>query len=246
MAEQSEWDTLSRRMIADGRAQSGEPPTAEEVEALFDGSLSEEEEARVRARLVYYPDMVRVMTAQPPSEDIRVLTDDERRADWAAIQKRIAPAPPVPIRTKRRYLPYAAAAIFTLGALGVVYVATRSSSTPSDHPLIARRVERRALRPDAFLRGGEAPSAVALAPADEYVLQLLTSDEVHGDSYRVEIVDTDSNGVNWTRSGLRGVPSGAFEISVSSRVLRPGGHYRIILYKASDRVATYTVRVTTT
>jgi len=228
-------------LIAERRAQSGEPPTADEVEALFAGDLSEDEAARVRARLVDYPELVRVMTQQPPPEDVRILTDDERREDWAAIQKRIAP--PIPIRTKPRYLPYAAAAAVALAALSAVYVASRSSTAPSKPPLVARHVERRALRPDAILRGGESAPAVALAAADEYVLQLLTSNEVHDDSYRVEIVDMEANRVIWTRPGLRGGPSGSFEISVSGAVLRPGGRYQIVLYKASQRVATYTVRV---
>jgi hypothetical protein len=246
MAEQPEWDVLSQRMIAEGRARPGEPPTAEEVDALFEGTLSEEEAAGARARLIHYPEMVRVMTQEPPPENVRVLSDDERRADWAAIQKRIAPSAPVPIRTKPRYWPYAAAAALTLAALSIVNVASRSRSTPHEPPLVARRIERRALRPDAILRGGESSPAVALAAADDYVLQLLTSSEVHDDSYRVEIVDTQTSRVSWTRSGLRGSRSGAFEIAVPGTVLQPGERYQIDLYKASQRVATYTVRVLTT
>jgi len=246
MAEQPEWNTLYRRLIAERRTNGGEPPTADEVEALFAGDLTDDEAARVRARLVYYPEMVRVMTAEEPPEDVRILTDDEMREDWAAIQKRIAAPLPIPIRPKRRYLPYATAAIFTLVALSIAYIASRTSSTPGKPPLVAQRIERRELRPDAILRGGESAPAVALAAADQYVLELLTSNETSNDSYRIEIIDRETNHVSWTRSGLRGGPSGAFEISVSGAVLRPGGRYQIILYRTTQRVATYTVRVLAT
>src|SRR3954447_26356050 len=119
MVEKSEWDVVYGRLISEGRERVGDPPTADEVEALFHGTLSDEDAARMRARLVYYPELARVMAQPPPPEEIPVLTDEERREDWAAIRSRIAP--PVPIRwphRRPRLLEYAAAA--ALAFLGII------------------------------------------------------------------------------------------------------------------------------
>src|SRR5258708_30018936 len=125
MIEKSEWDILYRSLIAEGRKGLGEPPSADEVQALFDGELPDEEAARVRALLVYYPEMARVMMQSSPPEGIRVLTDRERAEDWAAIQGRILPVRRSRRRRMPRVLAYAAAALLVGGA-AIIYLESRS------------------------------------------------------------------------------------------------------------------------
>lgn len=251
MGEELDWNTVYRRLIAEGRERAGDPPTADEVDALFRGDLPEEEAARVRGLLVYYPEIARVMTQPPPPEVTNVLTDAERAQDWEAIKRRIVP--PVPFkqpisRPKRqpRLLAYAAAA--ALAFLGVIFYFEWRPATPAggvNPPLVARRIERRELRPDGILRGNEPPAAIVLAVADEYALKLLTAHERRYESYRIDVVDLNTARVIRTRSGIADSPNGTFEINLSSQVLRPGGRYEFVLYGMSSRLATYTVRVLT-
>ena len=245
--DKSDWDAVYRRLLEQGRARI-DPPTAEEVEALFDGSLSNEDADRVRSQLVYYPEMTRVMTQAPPPEDVEVLSDEERAADWEAVMKRVkAPVPFRPRRAPRVFAWAAAAALALLLGGAIVYF---QSKVPVKTPQIAKRIERRELRPDAQTRGTATLPPVTLAIADEYVLQPLTSRIAHDDDYRIDIVDLDANRVIWTRTGLSESPNGAFEITVSNNVLKPGGRYRLVLYGISagapHRMEAYTVRVAKT
>jgi hypothetical protein len=247
MVEKLDWNAIHRRLITEGRERVGDPPTADEIDALFRGDLSEEEAARVRGLLIYYPEIARVMTQLPPPETINVLTVEERAQDWEAIQKRIVP--PIPFRRpsrRPRLLAYAAAAALVF--LGVILYFDLRPSAPTaavKPPLVARRIERRELRPDGILRGNAPTPAIILAVADEYALKLLTTQEKRYDSYRIDVVDLDTTRVIWTHSGFPDPPNGAFEINLSSQALRPGGHYELVLNGMSDRVATYTVRVLT-
>jgi hypothetical protein len=249
MGEELEWSSVYRRLIAEGRERVGDPPTADEVDALFRGDLSEEEAARVRGLLLYYPEIARVMTQPSPPEVTNVLTDEERAQDWEAIRRRIAPSVPIspPIRRpnrRPRLLAYAAAA--ALAYLGIILYFEFRPAAPAGlikPPLVARRIERRELRPDGILRGSAPTPAIILAAADEYALNLLTTPERGYASYRMDVVDLNTARVIWTRPGIADSPNGAFEVHLSSRVLRPGGRYELVLYGMSSRVATYTVRV---
>jgi hypothetical protein len=245
MVEELEWNVVYRRLIAEGRVRAGDPPTAEELDALFRGDLPEDEAVRVRSLLVYYPEFARVMTQPSPPEDIRILTDEERSQDWEAIRRRIAPPLPIrrQIRRPRLFAYAAAAAVVFLGIIAYVELSPSIPDGAIKPPLVARHIERRELRPDAILRGNEPSPAIPLAVADEYALKLLTTQERRYDSYRIDVADLDAARVIWTRSGFADSPNGAFAINLSSQVLRPGRRYELILYGMSDRVATYTVRV---
>src|SRR3954449_4182225 len=70
----------------------GEPPTAAEVLAYTRGELKPEDEARIRERLIAFPDLVRTLRtpfpegAEPGHPDY--LSDHEFARHWKALQKR--------------------------------------------------------------------------------------------------------------------------------------------------------------
>jgi hypothetical protein len=258
MIEKSDWEIVYRELIAEGRERLGDPPTAEEVEALFRGELTHEEAERVRELLVYYPEMARVMTQPSPDEQTRVLTEQERAEDWAAIRKRIEPPPRIQPRQLPRILSYAAAVVVAIAGTYFIYeqIRLKTPPPPRDKPVhvtAAKRVVRRELWPDGASRGNQSPSSITLpGNVDELILKPLTGHKAHYDNYRIDIVDLDAapNRVIWTRSGLPESPDGSFEITVSNQVLKPGGRFQLVLYGISagktDRLETYTVRVLTT
>src|SRR3954447_15685824 len=92
MTTKSEFSAANRDLVSENRATNGEPPTAEEVLAYTRGELTPEEEARIRERLIAYPDLVRTLTtpfpepAEPGHPDY--LSDHEFARHWKALQKR--------------------------------------------------------------------------------------------------------------------------------------------------------------
>ena len=69
MIRRSDWEAVLGEMTAEERATLGEPPTVEEARAYTRGELTPEEEERMRARLVAYPELAQALTAPFPSED---------------------------------------------------------------------------------------------------------------------------------------------------------------------------------
>src|SRR5947209_8840546 len=92
MTTKSEFAAANRELTAETCASVGEPPTAEEVLAYTRGELAPEDEARIRERLIAYPDLVRTLTtpfpegAEPEHPDY--LSDHEFARHWKALQKR--------------------------------------------------------------------------------------------------------------------------------------------------------------
>src|SRR5947209_7676384 len=92
MTTKSEFSAANRDLMSENRASLGEPPTAEEVLAYTRGELPADDEARIRERLIAYPDLVRTLTmpfpegAEPGDPDY--LSDHEFARHWKALQKR--------------------------------------------------------------------------------------------------------------------------------------------------------------
>ncbi|HEX2121291.1 MAG TPA: hypothetical protein VHL59_06585, partial [Thermoanaerobaculia bacterium] len=100
MITKTEWQTVTRQLMADDRRRFDEPPTAEEMLAYTRGELTPEQEARVRERLVCHPDLVRTLTAPFPAEGAEpgepdFLPDEELAQHWTAMQTRMRGARPV-------------------------------------------------------------------------------------------------------------------------------------------------------
>jgi hypothetical protein len=86
-----DWKAAYALLLAEGRKRLGEPPTVKEVEALFEGRLSDEDADRVRELLSYYPEMARVMTQPWPTEEeaAGILTPEELAEDIAKLRQRV-------------------------------------------------------------------------------------------------------------------------------------------------------------
>lgn len=251
MIEESDWQAAYRRLIAERQDRVGDPPTPEEVEALLNGELSDDEAARVLTLLAHYPEIARVMLAPVPDEDVRVLTDEERTADLAALRKRLGLAEP--ISAQRRFPPalaYAAALMVVIGAATFLYVRSQRRTTPSpNEPVHVTTQTPIPLWPDSASRGPASPAGTTLhGKTQPFPLHLLINDERHYESYRLDVVDGSSAGrVLWSHPALTESPGGAFDVTIPNTVLAPGARYRLILYGSSvsktDVVATYTVVV---
>src|SRR5437764_7414524 len=92
MTTKSEFAAANRDLTAEACASIGEPPTAEEVLAYTRGELAPEDEARIRERLIAYPDLVRTLTtpfpegAEPDHPDY--LSEHEFARHWKVLRKR--------------------------------------------------------------------------------------------------------------------------------------------------------------
>lgn len=67
MMTKSDWDRAGEDFMAAERERLGGPPTPEEVVAFLAGELPEREAERVRALLVYYPELTSILTAERPA-----------------------------------------------------------------------------------------------------------------------------------------------------------------------------------
>ena len=69
MITRSDWQAVLDEMNAEDRTTLGEPPTVEEARAYLRGELAPDEEERMRARLVAYPELLQALTAPFPAEE---------------------------------------------------------------------------------------------------------------------------------------------------------------------------------
>jgi hypothetical protein len=233
MIRKTEWNDACRDVIAEGRKRI-EPPTVEDVEALYRGELSDDEADRVREQLAYYPEMAAAMT------------DEQLAADLAAADAQESPVTaPVPFPAQRRF-PWLgiAASIIVVLALSGIYLKFR-------HQGSSRHVLTRVLDADGPSRGTRGPAGeqtpAQLSTEADYLLKPAFRPTRSFDEYRLELVDlgTSPPRLKWTRSGVQRAPDGTFPAELSTEDLEPG-LYELVLYGVdggrSDRLATYTIR----
>ncbi len=243
MMTKTEWQAVNQAMMAEDRRRLGEPPTSEEMLAYARGELSAEEEARVRERLVAYPELVRTLTAPFPSVgaepgDPDYMPDGELAAHWASLQKRMS---------RGRVVQFWPALSAIAATLALVFGAL----------LWQARVELREPRVTAWneqlllpdnQRGGGEPVTTLRPGGDAYVLVPALIDQRSFDGYRVEILDAAANPPRslWSMSGLRRRADDTFVIRIP-RAFLGAGKYQVVLYGVNgareERLASYTVRV---
>lgn len=221
MTTKSTWQEVHDQLIEDDRRKLGEPPTAEEVEAYLDGTLSEEEEARVRALLVAYPELARTLTHPFPSEeDGDVFSDDELTRRLGQLQPLGAAARTnvVPFRALSAALAVAATLALVFGAL--LWEARRELGRPH---LAAAGEE---ILPDGRRGGGDRAIPVGLA-GEPLVLMVSIADQPEFPKYRLEIVDAGGKRI-WQSEPAERPEDEAFNIVVPRGVLREG-RYQIVV-----------------
>lgn len=237
-----DWQQAQRDLLEEGRKRVGPPPDVDKVEALLRGELPQEEAEHVRGVLAYYPELVRVMTANDSGNDQSVLTESERETDFARIRQRLGLTPPTPLR--REHPPafaWAAGVFIALAIAGIVIVRLRA---PERRPLLTKIM---IADEERGVRGGPAAPPTVLAPVTDYLLKPLFRPVSAYQSYRFELVDLRSTPPRslWTRDGVEHHPDGSFPVRLSTRDLEPG-RYQLILYGVDgkdERLATYAFRI---
>ena len=221
MITKNDWDQALESWVAAERERLGGPPAPKEVAAFLRGELPHGEAARVRALLVYDPELTSLL--------------DKPAA---------APRPVL-----RRLMPLAAGLVIAvLGALQIqsrIEIArlARERSEPYIHQT---RHELRALQ---FRGGGAAPPVFELPAGEErYLIVPILSDAAHDPRYRIEIKDLSEAGAKTVWSADRVQPvEGAFAVSVPRDFLL-AGPYQLDVYGVDDEGAhlrdRYRLRVT--
>ena len=244
MITKSDWRTVSQHFMADERRRVGEPPTAEEMLAYSRGELSAEEEARVRERLVCYPELVRTLTEPFPAEgaepgDPDYLSDEDFAKHWASLQSRRTRKPPVNRRVQfwRGVAALAAAIIAVLGVS--LWRARERLSQPT------LLWEEQVLFPDGR-RGPSGQPATLTAEGDSILLVVPVLGEREFQRYRLEIVSAVSDRTLWSSTAPHPGESRSFVIVVPRRFLKPGT-LRVVVHgvagASEERLAMYSLRV---
>lgn len=258
MAPNSEWEAAYRDVIARGRERVGEPPTPEELVAYSLGELPEDQAARVRESLTYYPDLAKALSegAEPSEDEVPYLSQQQLASDWRSLQQRMHPAAAsAKIASKVspiRIWQWATAAALLLFALtGGLYLRSRSTIATLQGELGRPRANvERILLFDASSRGPGSRKPVLLSESTEFVVIALTLvDETrNNDRFRVEIRDLDAkpSTVIW-KSPIRRASDGTFVIGVPRHFLK-SHRYRISLYASGrdEPIASYALPLATT
>jgi hypothetical protein len=234
---------------AEERRRLGEPPTVEEMLAYERGELPPQDEERVRALLVAYPELAQALVMPFPDDDGEPeLSTELIDAQWSSLQRRLIEPNVFPFRApaaaRRTGTPglralAAAAAIAAVLSGGLLWRAEMKLGQPrmaSDEQL---------LLPDGQRGPGEA-SPVISPQDDSYLLVAPLINQQSFADYRLELIDAATRRVLWTSMAMPRRSSDTFAILVPSSFLKPG-RYQVVLYGVADghdeRMASYTLRV---
>jgi hypothetical protein len=245
MTTKSEWHAINRALMAEERQRHGQPPTAEEVLAYTRGELPPDEAARVSERLVAYPELVRTLTAEFPSEGAEpghpdYMPDDELAKHWASLQKRL------PDRRGGRVVQFWRACSAIAATLAVVFGTMYwHERAELERPRVAW--DQQDLVPDGQ-RGNEDGSVELNVQGESFLFAVPLPQTPVFDSYRLEILNdslTPPRSV-WRSPEWQRHANEAFPVLVQRSFFSPG-RYRIVLYGVSgarqERLTTYKLRV---
>ncbi|HYO78359.1 MAG TPA: hypothetical protein VE010_18010 [Thermoanaerobaculia bacterium] len=204
MITKNDWDAALDAWIIAERERLGGPPTPEEVVAYTRGELMPAEAARVRALLVYYPELTELLTHKTP-----------------------APAQFKAKRTFRQFMPLAAGLLIALLTILLLQSrwelarAPRYGGAPYIHQSrhVLEAVRSRGLPNNA--RVYELPAA-----EERYLLALVIDERAYR-AFRVDIVEASraNETIVWT-ANMDATADGTIELSVP-RQLIADGTYRI-------------------
>jgi hypothetical protein len=232
---------VNREVMAEKRTANGEPPTAEEVLAYTRGELAPEEEARIRERLIAYPELVRTLTtpfpepAEPDHPDY--LSDHEFARHWKALQKRRGRSDGG-LQFWRAFGAVAAAVAVVFG--GLLWRAELQLKQP------VAVSQPQDLYPDGQ-PGISAQQNTLTTNGDSYLLVPSLGSDLAVDKLRAEIADVSNpSRTLWSSKAMPRTPDGSLVIMVPREFLKPGT-YRLVVYgitgERQEPLSSYTLRV---
>ncbi|HEX3579236.1 MAG TPA: hypothetical protein VHY33_11795 [Thermoanaerobaculia bacterium] len=227
--------------MTEKRASIGEPPTAEEALAYTRGELAPDEEARIRERLIAYPDLARTLTtpfpegAEPDHPDY--LSDHEFARHWKALQKR-RQRPDGRLQFWRAFGTIAAAMAVVFGAL--LWRAEAERKTPT------AVWEQQDLYQDGQRGIGGQPNTLTVQ-GESYLLVPQLPIDLAVDKLRAEIADVaNPSRTVWSSKTVPRTPDGSLVILVPREFLKPGT-FRLVVYgitgERQEPLSSYTLRV---
>ncbi len=239
MIRKSDWQAVQDEMIAEDRRTLGEPPTAEEMLAYSSGELAPEEEVRVRALLVAYPELALALTAPFPAEDGEGVTQEEVSRRWKSFQTQIRPE-----EKRGKVLQFWRASAALAAALALVFGGLLWRESRDEPRVLGDARELFA----GGQRGGSSPPVTLDAAGTATVLIVPLYGAGSFERYRLELIGANDR-VLW-RSGLLARPADdAFRIDVPGAWL-DAGEYRVVLYGVDgtreQQLDTYSLRVPAT
>ena len=246
MITKSDWQAVHAQLLSERRRRLGDPPTVEEMLAYSRGELSGEEEERVRALLVSYPELLRALNAEFTDDDAQpgdpdYLPEELVARQWNAFQQRIGGRHDA---GTSRVLQFWRATAAIAAALAVVFGALLwRAQSPPDDPRLGVWQEQM-LEPEGH-RGGTAFVPTLSTNADVFLLALTLLDERQFPGYRVEIVAEGGTRPVWSSPATR-PEDDTFTVIVPRTFLRPGT-YNAVIHGVdgarSESLATYAFRV---
>jgi len=240
MTDKSEWQEANRRLQAEARRELGDPPTAEELLAFSRGELSPAEEERIQDLLVAYPELARMYAASfpdaPRDGDDDAASEDEIRAGWLALQRRLGPSPEAAAAQaeaqRGRFLFYRRVPTVIAASLALVFFGLFVQAESR-----ARDYERRAnlprilgspqeLEPDGN-RGSSTPTMLQ-KDGGMYQLKPRLVNQVRYPNYMIVLQDA-AGATLWT-DAAQPDEDDAFQIVIPHGFLRDGVAYRLSIF----------------
>ncbi|HEV7238575.1 MAG TPA: hypothetical protein VGQ36_04980 [Thermoanaerobaculia bacterium] len=239
MIRKSDWQVVQDEMIEADRQQLGEPPTAEEMLAYSRGELSPQEEARVRALLVAYPELAHTLTAPFPAEGDDSLSGEDVSKRWKSFQSQIHGKE----ARGGKLLQFWRASTALAAGLALVFGGLLWRET-SRGPRVLPEAQQ--LFADGQ-RGGEGGAVTLTGTDDVFVLVVPLYNPGTFGQFRLEIAGVEPGARPLWRGEVQ--PRRAddtFRIEIP-RAYLDAGRYRVVLYgidgAREQRLETYTIRV---
>ena len=246
MITKSDWQAVHAQLLDERRRRLGDPPTVEEMLAYSRGELTGEEEERVRALLVSYPELLRALNANFTDDDAQpgdpdYLPEEVVTRQWNAFQQRIGGRPDAGAgRVLQFWRATAAVAAVLAVAFGALLWRAQSQL---DDPRLGVWQEQM-LEPEGH-RGGANLVPTLSSQADVFLLALTFLDERQFPGYRVEIVPQGATRPVWSAAATR-PEDDTFTVIVPRTFLQPGT-YRAVIQgidgARSEPLAAYVFRV---
>lgn len=240
MITKSDWQAVHAQLLAERRSRLGDPPTVEEMLAYANGELSKDDEERVRALLVGYPELLRALHADFDEDDSgEALPPAVVNRQWNAFRRNIArPETGRVLQFWRATAAIAAVLAVTFGAL-----LWRAQSQLDEPGLMTPQTLY--LEPEGGLRGGSDVPKTIEPTADLFLLNIPLRNEQHFDSYRIDIAAANA------RKPLRSLEAQRPEDDLFTVVVRraflPAGAYEAVVYgvdgAGTRQIARYPFRV---